>query len=185
MGLAAIAQSFVPSGGANQAICEFDSTLGKIYKTVNMYLATGGEQSVFFSTPISGADNLFPEIKRPHNKFQSVISEISSCFSLTKEELAVICKVHSRKTLYNWVDGVSKPRALTLERLFDLLMIAKAWKQANLPNDYESLHLVTFHGVSIFDMLKNDTLDKEKILFAGSRLALFQSNKTPLKDPFA
>ncbi|MFA5959075.1 MAG: hypothetical protein WC785_00985 [Tatlockia sp.] len=152
---------------------------------VNLYVATGGELSSFFSTSISGGSNLLPKIEDSGSQLQHIINYITSCFTLTKDELAAISKIQSRKTLYNWADGTSKPRTLTIERLFDLFMIAKAWKQANLPSDYESLHYPIFKGVSIFDMLKSSSLDKEKILFAGSRIMLTRSNRTPLKDPFA
>lgn len=183
MGLAAdIPYAF--SGGVPQGIyLVIPPSEKKEVKQSTTYIASGGQLTSFFSTAISGESPL-PKLESLGNKLTNIIDKVSACFNLTKEELASVCQVQSRKTLYNWIDG-RQPRALTMERLFDLLMIAEAWKQSNFPNDYESLHTVSVQDISVIDMLKSDTLDKEKILFSGSRLALINSAPTLLKDPFA
>ncbi len=183
MGVTSRSSSFSPSGGSNQAVYMFVNA-PDINKPVTIYLATGGALTPFFSTAITG-EVPFPKVEPYGPKLHNVINTLTSCFNLTKDELATICKIQSRKTLYNWADGYSKPRALTMKRLFDLLMIANAWGQAGFPNDHESLHRSILQGGSVFDMLRNDNLDKDRILFAGSRLALTRSDRTSLKDPFA
>jgi hypothetical protein len=65
-------------------------------------------------------------------------------------------------------------------------MIAKAWRQTNLPNDRKILSMPVVRGQNILDMLKESVLNQEKILFAGSRLALLSPfGETNLRDPFA
>lgn len=175
MGLAIDSIYDIPSSGAIQVI---QHVVSPPRGNINFYRASGGTPTLFF---ISSSGDVV--IERTDSRPQNIINEISSCFNLTKEELASVCKVQSRKTLYNWMEG-RQPRASTMERLFDLLMIATAWKQSNFPNDYESLRRASLGKSSVLEMLKSDTLDREKILFAGSRLALINSGSTLLRDPF-
>lgn len=152
----------------------------------NLYSGSGGRLTAFFSMTISGGKEVSIREKTSEIETPQIIEYISSCFDLTKDELALICKVQSRKTLYNWIDGTSAPRASTMERLFTLFMIAKAWKQTNLSNDHKVLSMPAVKGQSIIDMLKESVLNQEKILFAGSRLALVSLfNETNLRNPFA
>jgi hypothetical protein len=152
----------------------------------DLYYGSGGQLTPFFTTSISGGKEVPSKKTATEIEASRIIEYISSCFDLTKDELAHICKVQSRKTLYNWIDGSSTPRASTMGRLFDLFMIAKAWKQTNLSNDRKVLSIPVVRGQSIMDMLKESILSREKILFAGSRLALLSTfDETNLRDPFA
>lgn len=178
------ASDFALSSGASQAIYTFNLE-NQNHLPTEPYYSSGGQLTDFFS-PISGKEETISQKVESDFKILKIIDYITSCFDLTKDELATICKIQSRKTLYNWIDGISTPRASTMERLFDLFMIAKAWRQAKLPNDRKVLCRPVLQGKSIIDILKDDVLNHEKILFAGTRLILlYPFNKTVLKDPFA
>ncbi|WP_412758187.1 helix-turn-helix domain-containing protein [Legionella bozemanae] len=145
--------------------------------------ASGGRMEPFFSIPTGEKEVSAKETDIKFNSIK-VLDFLTSCFNLTKEELASICKI-SRKTIYNWIDGFSEPRKAALERLFDLLMVAKAWKLNLLPNDSKMLRTPVLNGKSVLDLLKEDELNNEQILFAGSRLVLLSPfDSAELKDPF-
>lgn len=161
----------------------------EIEQSLGIYEGSGGNVLGFFDitirrVPISGGSNIPAKLESPANKLSMTIQRICTAFGVTKDELAKICKIDSRKTLYNWIDGKSKPRRSAMERLFDLALIAQAWKQAALPNDRESMYRPILGNMSVFDLLTSDKLDREAILFAGSRIALSSTRQT-LSDPFA
>ena len=173
------------SGEVRQAIYALPFS-AKNTQNSDLYSGSGGQFTAFFTTSISGGKEVTLKKTASGIETSRILEYITSCFDLTKDELALICKVQSRKTLYNWIDGSSVPRASTMGRLFDLLMIAKAWRQTNLPNDRKVLSRPVVGGQSVVEMLKESVLNQEKILFAGSRLVLlFPFDKTNLKDPFA
>lgn len=117
--------------------------------------------------------------------FDKIVEKISVTFNLTKNELADVCQVRTRKTLYNWIDGSSKPHKSTMKRIYELFDIAQAWRQSSYPNTAESIHSPVVDGRSVFDLLQEDKLDKERVLFAGTRLALANETQPKLEDPFA
>lgn len=151
-----------------------------------LYRGSGGSLSGFSNATYSGTNNA-PVLVQSEvdNKLASVVHDICFAFGLTKEELAKVCQVQSRKTLYNWIDGKATPRKSAMSRIFDLLIISQAWMQAGFSSDKVSLHSPILDGVSIFELLSLDVLDKELIIFAGSRLNLSSSIQGSLEDPFA
>lgn len=167
--------------------------LPAIYRTLSkedqeqfgLYQGSGGIVVGFFSNQVSGSNNIPVSINTRENKLEETVRNICKVFSLTKEELTKACKVHSRKTLYNWIDGISAPRKTAMSRIFDLSLITQAWQQSGFSIDRESLHRPILDGLSVFDLLANGILDKERILFAGSRLKLSSVSQTTIKDPFA
>lgn len=151
-----------------------------------LYQGSGGRLTVAYKAGYSGV-NLIPESfsGKTEAKLSSRVDTILTAFNLTKEELASVCRVQSRKTLYNWIDGTSVPRKAAMQRIFDLFDIAQAWRQSGYPGDAEAVHNPVLAGKSVFDLLREEALDKERILFAGTRLALSLGNSPTLKDPFA
>ena len=121
----------------------------------------------------------------PQNKLPTAVNEICSAFGLTKEELAKVCKVQSRKTLCNWINGDATPRKSTTIRVFDVLVTARAWLSSGFTADPKQLHRKVLGNQSVFDLLVQPEIDKERILFAGSRLNMLAPENVELSDPFA
>ncbi len=150
------------------------------------YQASGGALSTIYSVTLSGSNHIPTLIEQQsHNKLATTVQTIGSVFCLTKDELAQVCHVQSRKTLYNWIDGKANPRKTAMYRIFDLYTIAQAWKQAGFISDKVALHRPILDQLSLFDLLVRDSLDKELVLFAGSRLTLSSPTSNKIEDPFA
>lgn len=149
-----------------------------------LYRASGGGISTLLSNTPSGA-NTKVHIKSQNN-LALAVDEICLAFGLTKEELAQICKIQSRKTLYNWINGESKPRKAAMNRIFDLLLTARSWTSSGFTVDREYLHTPLLNDQSLFDLLSESRIDKERILFAGSRINMLLSQTAKdFSDPFA
>lgn len=103
------------------------------------------------------------------NALEDKIELIKSIFSMTESEIAQSIGI-SRKTLFNWKQRESAPNKQKAQNIFDLYLLAKNWKDAGFTTDSFELELPVIGGQSIKDLLKEDKLDSEKILFAGNRL---------------
>ena len=103
------------------------------------------------------------------NALEDKIELIKTVFSMTESEIAQSIGV-SRKTLFNWKKRESAPNKEKAQNIFDLYLLAKNWKDAGFTIDSFELQLPVFGDQSIKDLLKEDRLDSEKILFAGNRL---------------
>ncbi len=114
----------------------------------------------------------------------SALDVITEAFSLTKEELAKVCQV-TKKTIYNWTNQTSETNPKAMGRVFDLLSIAKDWKHSALPSNKQLLRMPVYENLSIVDLLGQEDLQKEVILFSGSRLKMTHATNTKLIDPFA
>lgn len=100
---------------------------------------------------------------------QSQISLIKDFFALSDEELSNIVGV-SRKTLYNWEkQGINKEK--DRHRISKLSVIAEDWNYNQLPTAKDQLSKPILGSLSVMQMLMSKELDKEKIIFAGRRLA--------------
>ena len=117
----------------------------------------------------------------PQNKAGIALHEICSAFGLTKDELTQICKVKSRKTLYNWLNGESIPGRKNMKRIFDILITARAWLDSGFAGNKAWLHQPVIDEKSVFDLLNENEVNKELIIFAGARLYM----RSPSKGPFA
>ncbi len=148
-----------------------------------LYQGSGGEVASLLSANLSGANTQV--YTTPQNKLATALNEICLAFGLTKEELAQVCNVQSRKTLYNWINGEAKPRKSALSRIFDLLVTARAWSSSGFSADRDHLYEPVLDDQSVFDLLNQPEIDKERILFAGSRLNLMSPAQNELLDPFA
>jgi hypothetical protein len=148
----------------------------------SLYKGSGGEVASLLSASLSGANTYV--YTAPKNKLKTALNEICLAFGLTKDELSQICNVQSRKTLYNWVNGEAKPRRSAMNKIFDLLVIARAWRSSGFSADREHLYQPVLDDQSVFHLLIQTQIDKERILFAGSRLNLKSPAKNELLDPF-
>lgn len=102
-----------------------------------------------------------------HRKSQ--ISIIRDIFDIKNEELSETIGI-SRKTLHNWEKfGIKKEK--DRQRVFELSVIAEDWKFNKLPTNKEALSKPIVGSLSVIDMLKDEKLDREKIIFAGRRLS--------------
>ena len=114
---------------------------------------------------------------------RTTLDEIARTFSLTKDQLAD-CLLVSRKTIYNWIDGTSGPQHANLNRLYELKLLCKDWQYRKLSINRQQLSEPVVNSKSVIELLKAERLDRDQILFAGSRLGLENIGKR-LADPFA
>ena len=149
----------------------------------SLYQGSGGVVASLLSITPSGANTQVQAVSQ--NKLATAVNEICLVFGLTKEELAQVCNIQSRKTLYNWINGEAKPRKSAMSRIFDLLVISRAWTSSGFTADREQLHEPALGNQSVFDLLNKPDIDKDRILFAGSRLNTLSPAKDELSDPFA
>ncbi len=146
------------------------------------YKASGGNISPFFSENLSGSNSHILPI---HNqKLTYIVQKIQSAFDLTIDELAKVFQVGSRKTIYNWIKSETIPHKNNLERIFKFSVIADEWIQLGFSFKNKDLRKPIIDGKNIIDLLAQDEVNSELILFGGSRLNLIINKKT-LKDPFA
>lgn len=103
------------------------------------------------------------------NALEEKLELIKTVFSMTEVEIAQSIGV-ARKTLFNWKRKEFPPNKKKAQNIFDLYLLAKNWKDSGFTTDAFELSLPVIDGQSIKDLLKEDKLDSEKILFAGNRL---------------
>ena len=116
------------------------------------------------------------------NPLRSVLDRVQSAFGLGVTDLSRVAST-TRKTIYNWLDGTSEPQKNNLERLFALDVLARDWSDAGYTNDRSAIRQPIVDGMSVIELLAEEQLDSELLLFAGSRLAMAASNRS-LSDPF-
>ena len=117
------------------------------------------------------------------NPLRSVLERIQRTFGLGITDAAkIVCT--TRKTVYNWLDGSSEPQRNNLERLFQLDVLAGDWVDAGYTMERAAIRQPIVDGRSVLDLLTEEPLDPELLLFAGSRLSMATS-KTTLPSPFA
>ena len=178
-----------------QSTGSFQSTLAPlaIHKVISreelesrfgLYKGSGGELRNFYTSTLSGSHSIFSELENLPKGIAHVVENLRLAFSLTQEDLAEICQVQSRMTLNNWINEKTTPRKAKLNRLFDLDVVAQAWLQEGQNIDKTMLHQPVVGGDSLFDLLRRDKIDRDLILFAGSRLN-FSMPAKELDDPFA
>lgn len=148
-----------------------------------IFQGSGGSYTSIFSASPSGAKT---QVKiNGKSRLAGVVEEICSAFGLTKEEFAQICKIQSRKTLYNWINGEAFPRKTTMSRMYDLLLVAREWKKAGFSGSRENLNSRVVDNKSLLQMLSEEQVDRNLIIFAGSRLSLASPQRAKISDPFA
>lgn len=113
-----------------------------------------------------------------------ILDELAQTFDLTQEDLSHICN-SSRKSINNWLSG-DLPNKTKNRRLLKLYLIQKEWVSAGFSSSRNLLDLKVLGERSVLELLSQDKLDVERILFAGSRLSLSQPDSSVrLQDPFA
>lgn len=168
---------------ANPSAIHLTLTKEELEQKYSLYQGSGGTVTCMFSTSVTGAKT---QIKQePQNKLAAAVNDICIAFGLTKEEFAQVCHVQSRKTLYNWINGEANPRKSAMRRIFDLLTAAQAWRHAGFSSDKVQLRQAVLDGQNLFDILNQEKVDKELILFVGSRLNIMSPTKGVINDPFA
>lgn len=127
---------------------------------------------------------IYLEVKQlPINPLRSNLEKVERAFGLSKDELSRVCGT-TRKTIYNWLSGESQPQRRNLSRLFDLAVLAKDWVELGYGNDHLDIRQPIIDSENVFDLLCASTIDRELILFAGSRLNLAATETTTLQNPF-
>ena len=120
---------------------------------------------------------------KQHDPLEALLGRVESAFGITRGQLAQACKT-TRKTVYNWIDGTSEPQAKNRERLFTLDVLATDWADAGYTTDRSLLQQPVIDGRSVFELLCDDSIDSELVLFAGSRIAMHR-DPVVLADPFS
>jgi len=119
----------------------------------------------------------------PEPPLLKVLNQIEKTFGLNRAELARVCGT-TRKSVYAWADGNATPHARNLQRLFELQLLARDWREAGFPNERARVHEPILDDRSVFDLLCDKALDPAQVRFAGSRLTLAHMTSTQLSDPF-
>ncbi|MDO4230432.1 MAG: hypothetical protein Q4C98_11510 [Capnocytophaga sp.] len=135
-------------------------TFGIDYSSISLIANRSGAISIEYSSPSDGLPNHLENIKKT--------------FSLTNDELAKVIGV-TRKTLHNWKTGVTS-RAENRQRIFNLFMLAQNWNKAAFSQNKHELNQPIINGKSVIDLLSEEYLDSEQILFAGSRINLLNAS---------
>lgn len=113
--------------------------------------------------------------EKPVNRIFGILETVRETFGLSMEAMIAVCRVQSINTLYSWRDGV-KPHKHAMKRLFELNLIASAWRSAAYPVEESLVRMSVVQGKSVMDLLCTDRLNKDQILFAGGRLTLLSEN---------
>ena len=181
--------AYIPSGDSRRwlnpiphnRVIEIDR-FGEL-KPFSLFQGSGGIVSCQSLNPQTGSKTDIEVIKQ--EALDEVVKEIMDTFDLTKEEHSRVFKVSSRKTLYNWIDGLTTPRKAAMNRIFELLVIARDWKSSGLKANSENLRKPVIKNQSVLDLLSDESLDEERILFAGNRLKLLTEEPKMIPSPFA
>ncbi|WP_163370365.1 hypothetical protein [Endozoicomonas acroporae] len=149
-----------------------------------LYQGTGGKATLMLLSLVSGSlasgSNTQVCLSSQSTKVESedeptnlelAIENIASIFALNQSEAARAFSV-TRMTVRNWLKENRLPRKQTLDRIFDLSVIAQDWVHAGLKVDCVSLHKKIVDGKSLYELLCHEALDKKLIMFAGTRLKM-------------
>lgn len=149
------------------------------------YRGSGGSASSLIGVTPSGTLMHVAAAIDHQNGISRAIANLAATFQLTKEELAHVLGVQSRKTLYNWINGSATPRKSTQDRLYELVSVASAWEHLGISVGRAQLHESIVDGESVIGLLEKPVVERDLILFAGSRLSMTSTHAPRLSDPFA
>lgn len=153
-----------------------------LQRRFGLYYGSGGSPATLIGVDRSGTNTHW--IVPPRNKVASSVNEIRWTFGLTKNDMSDILDV-TRMTLHNWERGSSKPQKETLHRIYALLTAARAWQSSGFATRPEDLRVPIAQGRSLLELLSQPEIDRDLVLFAGSRLTLGSALAEELADPFA
>lgn len=159
-----------------------------------LYDSSGSNLALFFSDASGEQRNLTfvrditNDVSRENsqqNYLLDILNKIQETFDLNHSQLAAVCGL-TRKSLYNWQNG-SRPRQQAIERVKQLLRAAMDWQYSGFPKPGTSLEIPLVQEKSLYDLLKESTLNLEDIHFAGARLSMQEKvgKGTRLIDPFS
>jgi hypothetical protein len=170
------------SGGYTTPLSE---PVSEVYYDDLFFAPSGGIQKSKLSTHVSGLISEPYKVNSKHQLLiQNVIENVCDVFALSKGSLAELCDV-TRKTVYNWIDKPDTLRSHSARRLFELNVAAIDWKQSGFKLDKVQLKAPVLGRESILSILNESPLNKERLLFAGSRLNILSLTSDKISDPFA
>lgn len=189
--------------GLNKAVSDPHSYAGYKLVTIGPDVAeleelttdsTGGCQGMFFSEPSGELRELLfyrsvmeivPEKRSAQPNLDDMLETISRTLGLNKSQLAEVCGLRTRKTLYAWVSG-AVPRKKSMQRVHLLYRAALDWSRSGFVCPEKVLHVPILQGRTLYDLLKADPLDLEAVHFAGARLSMENESgaNALIKDPF-
>jgi transcriptional regulator with XRE-family HTH domain len=109
-----------------------------------------------------------------------MVSAIRSSLSLNINEMAQVVRVE-RPTIYEWIRGRSNPHPYNRERLSKVFAVAQQWKSISpLPVD-SYVRKPDIVGKSIIDLLSEESIDADKVLFCLKELVNIQSRAKHLQ----
>jgi len=113
------------------------------------------------------------------------LEAIRTTFGLTMEMLSDACGV-TRPLVYRWLAGDVTPKRQNQQRIFRLREAALNWQREAYPHPKNHLHEPIVSGKTLLDLLNEDPVDVQRILFAGQRLKLAELDATAkvIPDPF-
>lgn len=140
---------------------------------------TGGRDRAIVAAELS---RLYDE---PRTSIVKALLLIETTFGLTKKLLADVCGV-TRRTVYKWLDKGVTPNPQFQKRIFKLREAALNWQNEAFPHPKEHLHEPIVSKRTLLDLLKEDPVDVQTILFAGQRLMLAELDESNevIPDPF-
>ena len=145
---------------------------------------TGGDHAglVLDGSELTGSTKIFhPEYEAAK---KNSIKEIQRVFGFNQDKLASVLNVKTRKTVSSWMNEKATPHESKTERILMLLSIAKSWKSYGYDELNRYLYDSVIRDTSVYDLLCNKTLDEDRILFAGSRLAMKYQSLLSTEDRF-
>ena len=170
---------FVAASACLSLISPFawDSTGGR-HAEVSRIDATGGQFRVLAQRQ-TGNDSIQTK------PITEALEVIRTTFGLTMEMLSDACSV-TRPLVYRWLDGSVTPKRQNQQRIFKLREAALNWQREAYPHPKNHLHEPIMGGNTLLDMLNEDPVDIQKLLFAGQRLKLAELDEAGkvIPDPF-
>jgi hypothetical protein len=113
----------------------------------------------------------------------SMLVKICSVFCLSMDKVTAIFDV-PEDVILNWLDGKAAPKGVIRRRVVDLFIISRDLRSSGFLISEKDLETEIVQGRSLYDFLCAKELDRELIMFSGSRLMLHNLGYDILKDPF-
>jgi DNA-binding transcriptional regulator YiaG len=111
------------------------------------------------------------------------LSLIKDTFDLTNEQLADVMG-SGRKTVHNWMNSSNRPNKTKAKRILELDNITNMWMSRGFTANRDTILLQAQSGSSLIELLADENLDKDLVMFHGSSM-YFDLSYDVLEDPFA
>ncbi|MCU8069891.1 hypothetical protein [Shewanella sp. SM32] len=116
--------------------------------------------------------------------FGSKLNFVKDTFALTNEQLSDVLR-SGRKSVHNWMNNLNRPNKTKAKRILTLDNLANLWGDRGYSVDRDILLAQSQSGNSLLEILAQEDLDKDLVLFHGASLYLEQGSYLELEDPFA